>query len=158
MIISQSPQEIQSAIALQLKVELARIALRDCRASNTASEVDVKGPVVISVAHASSVKHPIKEFLQIEVSFKIRGVDSATPSAEIFSIECSFNLDYRMTDPSFKPLEESILAFKEGNAVFNCWPYTREFIQNITSRMAINTPPLPFLRITPKQQEAPLAP
>jgi len=37
-------------------------------------------------------------------------------------------------------------AFSTYNAVFNAWPYLREFIQNITSRMQIPTLTLPVYR------------
>jgi hypothetical protein len=66
-------------------------------------------------------------------------------------VECAFDLDYELADKSFQPSPESVTAFKDGNAVFNCWPYTREFVHNMAARMGLELPPLPLLRIVPKQ-------
>jgi hypothetical protein len=70
----------------------------------------------------------------------------------LFGVECAFDIDYEIEDKSYIPSPESIAAFKDGNAIFNCWPYAREFVQNITIRMAVHPPPLPFLRIVPKRK------
>jgi hypothetical protein len=73
----------------------------------------------------------------------------------LFSIECAFDLDYEINDKDFEPLPESISAFKDGNAIFNCWPYARELVSSLTSRMDLQVPALPFLRMAPKPPTAP---
>ena len=69
--------------------------------------------------------------------------------APVFSVECVYELCYRLKE-DYKPQADEIEAFKNGNAVFNCWPYFREFFQNLTARMGQTPPPLPLLRIVPK--------
>jgi hypothetical protein len=151
MTISQSPEEIQAAILLQSKCELIRVALRECHASAEGTEDTMKAPFGLHISH-NSTAHPIVDaILRIGVRFQIQGLDSSEPPSQLFGIECVFDLDYQIQDRSFQPSEASLVAFKDGNAVFNCWPYTRELVQSMALRMSINPPVLPFLRIFPKR-------
>jgi hypothetical protein len=151
MIISPSPEEFRAAQALQLKCDLKRVFLKQCHLSLEGPEESLKGPYSVHFSH-NSVASDIKEgMLRIEVRFKIQGHDSAEPPASVFSIDCAFDADYFIEDKLFQPSPESIAAFKDGNAVFNCWPYVREFVQNTTARMCLMPPPLPFLRVVPRR-------
>jgi len=68
---------------------------------------------------------------------------------KVFSVECAYELCYGLEE-GYRPEGNEIEAFKNGNAIFNCWPYFREFFQNLTSRMDQAPPPLPFLRVAPR--------
>jgi hypothetical protein len=153
MTISQTPDEILHASILQSKCELKRVALRQCQASAEVTQIQ-QGPFSLRVSH-NSVANAVNEgILRIEVRFQIECYDAASPSL-VFDVHCSFILDYEIEDRAFQPSSESIIAFKDGNAIFNCWSYTREFFQNIASRMEFAPPPLPLLRIVPQAPEQP---
>lgn len=154
MIISQGQQELSAALGLQQKCELKDITLRQCHASLEGSEDALRGPFSLKVSHNSIANAIIDGLLRIEVRFQIQCYDSSDPAVLLFNVECAFDLDYEIQDKTFVPSPEAIAAFKDGNAIFNCWPYTREFIQSITGRMSVHPPPLPFLRIVPKPPEA----
>ena len=124
--------------------------MRQCHASLEGSETTLKAPFGLRVSHNSVATVPTDGVLRIEVRFQIQCYDSSDPAALLFSVECSFDIDYEIEDKSFVPSPESIAAFKDGNAIFNCWPYAREFVQDMTGRMSVHPPPLPFLRIVPK--------
>jgi hypothetical protein len=152
MIISQKPEEIREALALLSKCELKRVALRECHASAEATK-DAKGPFSVRVSHNSTANTILDGILRIEVRFQIESYDAADPPRIIFNLQCSFALDYELEDRSLQPSAESITAFKDGNAVFNCWSYVREFFQSIASRMELAPPPLPLLRVVPQVQK-----
>jgi hypothetical protein len=152
MIISQKPEEIREALALLSKCELKRVTLRECHASTEAIK-DAKGPFSLRVSHNSTANAILDGVLRVEVRFQIESYDAADPPGVIFSFQCSFALDYELEDRLFQPSAESITAFKDGNAVFNCWAYAREFFQSIASRMELAPPPLPLLRIIPQVQK-----
>jgi hypothetical protein len=93
--------------------------------------------------------------LRLSVDFKFsirRSGESQAASSDVLSIGCSFDALYWLR-PDFEPTEEQISAFHASNAVFTCWPYFREFIQNTALRMHIPPPPIPFLLLTPKREE-----
>lgn len=153
MIISQTQDEIRAGWALQAKCELKRVALRQCRVSLEGAEEALKGPFSLKLSHISAASPIRSGVLRIEVRFQFQSYDKSEPPSSLFSIECAYDLDYEIQDKSFQPLSESIAAFKDGNAIFNCWPYAREFVQNMVTRMELHPPPLPFLRILPKPKE-----
>ncbi len=110
----------------------------------------MKQPFTLKLSSHSVAEAIVDGLLRIEVSYQIQSYDGSEPPALHFSIECAFSVDYVIQDSSYEPVPESISAFKDGNAIFNTWPYAREFVQNMCSRMAVMPPPLPFLRIVPK--------
>lgn len=151
MVISQEPEEIKNAFALQTKCQLKRVVLRRCQTSVESVEAVSKGAMSWRLSHTATANAIVDGLLRIQVEFHVHGESSAEPPARLALVECAFDLDYELDDKSFQPSPESVTAFKDGNAVFNCWPYTREFVQNIAARMGLDLPPLPFLRIVPKQ-------
>ena len=153
MIISQSQEEIRVAAALQSKCELKRVGLRQCHASLERTEDELTGPFSLRVSHNSVANAIVDGILRIETRFQAQGYDSADPPVLLFSIECAFDLDYQIQDKAFEPAPQSIAAFKDGNAIFNAWPYARELVNSLTSRMDLHAPPLPFLRMIPKPRE-----
>ena len=71
----------------------------------------------------------------------------------MIAMEYSFEVDYALHD-DFEPSTDQVKAFREGNAVFNVWPFFREYLHSQMQRMGL--PPLtaPFLRIVPKQKRS----
>ncbi len=153
MLISQDTKEIKAALALQSKCELAQVSLRQCHASLEGSEETLKEPFSIRLSHNSTANAISNGVLQIEVRFQFQTYDSGEPPSLLCSIVCAFDLKYEISDNAFQPTAESIAAFKDGNAIFNCWPYVREFMQSTSARMGLRTPPLPLLRIAPRKME-----
>jgi len=70
----------------------------------------------------------------------------------ILMVECRFEAEYGFI-ADYRPNEDEIEAFHSANAVFNCWPYFREYVQNAAVRMDFPAPPIPFLRIVGKPEE-----
>jgi hypothetical protein len=153
MIISQSQEEIRAAMDLQSKCELRRVGLRQCHASLEGTETELTSPFYLRVSHNSTANSQLGGTLRIEARFQAQGYDSSVPPTLLFSIECAFDLDYEIQGGTFEPTPQSIAAFKDGNAIFNAWPYARELVNSLTSRMDLHAPPLPFLRIVPKPPE-----
>ena len=137
---------------------MKRVGLRQCHASLEGTEAELTGPFSLRVSHNSVANAIVDGILQIEARFQAQGYDSSEPPALLFSIECAFDLNYQIQDKTFEPTPESIAAFKDGNAIFNAWPYARELVNSLTSRMDLHTPPLPFLRIIPKSPAKSAAP
>jgi hypothetical protein len=96
--------------------------------------------------------------LAIPIRFAFKAVTEAD-HREVISITCRFEATYDLTE-GFEPSAQQIAAFKEGNAVFNCWTYFREFVHSSVSRMNYPPPTLPFLRMVPRaiSKDSPLVP
>jgi hypothetical protein len=93
--------------------------------------------------------------LTIPVGFRFKAL-SEKEHSEVIAITCQLRVEYELAD-GYNPSPEEVTAFKDGNAIFNCWGYLREYVQNTVARM--NFPPvaLPFLRLAPKPTSAVVA-
>jgi len=151
MIISQEQKDIEAARELTSKSELRRVRLRRCLAELQGEEDQLQSPFGLAHSHNTTASI-IDTVLRIEVTFNFQGFDNSDGKVSLFSISCSFDLDYEIP-AEYRPDQAALNSFKDGNAVFNCWPYARECVQSITAKMGIKPPPLPLLRIAPKPKE-----
>jgi hypothetical protein len=152
MIISQEQMEIEAARDLTLKSELRCIRMRRCNVELQGEETSLKPPFGLAQSHNTSATL-VDNVLRVEVCFSFQGFDASDAKASLFSVQCTFDVDYEI-EQNYYPDQGAINAFKDGNAVFNCWPYARETVQDFASRMGISPPPLPLLRMVPKSKEA----
>lgn len=69
------------------------------------------------------------------------------------NIEATFLLLYSIS--SVEDLDDAAFrSFAEVNGTYNAWPYWREFVQSITSRMELPTLTVPVFRIAPTPTKA----
>lgn len=88
--------------------------------------------------------------VKVLVEFKLKTEDFQNSSEKdkniIFLINASFVLLYSFNQKAdFK--KGDLGMFANVNGVFNCWPYWREFVQNITTRMGLPSLIVPLLKI-----------
>lgn len=152
MNISQTHEQINALNAFQNHCELEDIKLLFCNATRAKAGTEFQEP--FSVRPALTSVSPVEDEgrIIVEVGFEYSAWDSSEPAVRLFLVNCIFEASYRLRD-GYKPTAEERSSFSKGTAVFNCWPYAREFLSDITSRLGHQTPVLPLLRITPKKQE-----
>jgi hypothetical protein len=90
--------------------------------------------------------------LYAEASFECKVVPDSKDAdlagaCEVLKIECVLEAIYLLRE-DYSPSDLELNAFREGNAIFHCWPYFREFVQNSAVRMDFPPPPIPFLRVS----------
>ena len=153
MQISQTKEQIAALKSLQDRCELETITLQSCNAVRAKTGATFSEPFSVKplLSNISTSQHETQ--LVVEVSFEYAAWDSSEPQQRIFLATCIFEVCYRLND-SYVPTEAERHSFSRGTAVFNCWPYAREFFSDITARLGHMTPALPLLRITPKKTEA----
>jgi hypothetical protein len=154
--IKQTQEEM--ALAFQVHRNAAICAVRLSRSKLAGQPLDEapKGPIIIKFTMKSRSVEAPKGKLRVEVDFRTAGEIEAQPPEKqpakkqtIVSLECTYAVDYQLRE-GFEPSPKQVKAFKDGNVIFNCWPYFREYLQNSVQRMGF--PPLaaPFLRVQPK--------
>jgi len=150
--ISQTAEQINALRLFQDHCELEGITLQCCNSSRAKAGSQFKAPFAPKPA-VSNISSSIQgEFFVVEVSFEYTAWDSSEPPERLFLITCTFEVAYRVR-AGFIPSEEQKSSFSRGTAIFNCWPYAREFLRDLTARLGHQTPVLPLLRITPKKPE-----
>ena len=161
MVIKQTHEEFKAAVIFAANTQLLDVRLAASKAFSqrppdqsfdvfeTSLHLDFKPPVV-SAAQAV-----------IPVGVVLKLIAGAEPNTkELAEIECTLEATYAFR-PEFTPADEQVAAFQRGNAVFNCWPFFREFLQSNLQKMGYPVPPLPLLRLDadrPKQTGSELKP
>ncbi len=106
-----------------------------------------------------------KKLVGVYIRFKLNAFGEKVEQKKansFLNVEATFSLLYSIN--SLEDLDDTALnSFAEVNGTYNAWPYWREFVQNITSRMELPTLTVPVFRIAPtpskeatKKDEAPV--
>jgi hypothetical protein len=153
MRLSQTTEQIKALTAFQDHCEMDTITLQSCAATRAKAGTEFKEPFEVKPALSNIASSFQGQHFVVEVSFEYTAWDSSEPPERLFKVDCTFEVSYRLRD-EYQPTEEEKSSFSKGTAVFNCWPYAREFLRDITARLGHQTPPLPLLRISPKKAPA----
>ena len=150
--IRQRKDEVQAAYRFQVNAELRDVQLLDCTASTSEGKAQLEDQLRLGLAMEPSVSNVSEGQAKFAVRISVFG-DSNEAAGEadqhLFQVVCRYLLAYDLR-PGYVPPQQELDAFKDGNAIFHCWPYTRELVQSMTMRMGLPIPPLPFLRLAPK--------
>jgi len=153
--IFQTEEETKLAIAVHQNAQIGNVRL--VRAKVTAEHPDnaLKEPINVSMGVKAKQVECASGQLLVEVYFRMAGSSKADQSKTktVICVECTFEASYHLT-ADFTPTIEQIRAFKEGNAIFNCWPYCRQFVQEMIQRMGYPPLVIPFLRVQTKHRES----
>jgi preprotein translocase subunit SecB len=130
--------------------EIVGIRLVEAHAmTNIRHRDEVGQDVIITISHGASPKSMSEKEGPLIVHAKIQArVSPAEGKGEDFvSIAGVFELVYRI-HAEIKASPSQLQAFAESNAVFNSWPYFREYVQAMTTRMALPPIMLPLFRLS----------
>jgi preprotein translocase subunit SecB len=153
--IFQTKKETELAIAVNRYAQINDVRLARAKTSADRPEIALKTPLVVSLDVKAKHIEASDGQLLVEVSFRLTGSkkEDTSKNKTIVCVECTFEVSYHL-HPEFTPSEEQIKAFKDGNAIFNCWPYCRQYVQDMIQRMGYPSLILPLLRVQTKPRES----
>jgi preprotein translocase subunit SecB len=93
----------------------------------------------LHVTYTIQEKHKLHE-ASLDVAVKV--ICETDPHS--YRIEAELALIYSLTSPVS---EADASAFARLNAPFNAWPYMREFVQSMATRMTFAPPTVPLFRL-----------
>jgi len=152
--ILQTKEETQLAIAVHQNAQISNVRLARSKVTSDRPEIAIKDLVSVSMGvKAKQADGPSGQLL-VEVSFRLAGSRKGDQAKNktAFCVECTFEVTYQLR-PEFTPTTEQAKAFKDGNAIFNCWPYCRQYVQETIQRIGYPPLLLPFLRVQTKQRK-----
>ena len=154
--IEQDPDEVKLAFSVHQNSVLRQIRLVRAKLASSVRPEVADDPLEIGFQHKSKHVDAPPNLFRVAVSFKMTGKRPGEDTAPV-TVECDFEADYELLE-GFTLNPDAARAFKDGNAVFNMWPYFREYLQSSIQRMGL--PPLtaPFLRLQPKPRKPVEAP
>jgi hypothetical protein len=150
-LIEQTRDESLLAISLHQNAEICGIRLAHANASAISPEIAMKKDIAVSMDVKATRIGCEGESLVIEVGFSFKGTQKPEQKKcpPVISVESTFQVTYRLK-PGFEPTDDQVRAFKDGNAIFNCWPYCRHYVQEQVLQMGYPPVTLPFLRVVTK--------
>jgi len=156
--IKQDLSQNRQAFVLVQSTSIQAVRLAGARIVRTSAPDDIHGSLETTLSFKEGAARQTVNALQLSVEFEFsirEGGERQSDCSPRLTIECSFEALYTLR-PDFKPTDEQISAFHASNAIFTCWPYFREFIQNTALRMHFPPPPVPFLLLTPRNDAPPV--
>ena len=124
----------------------------------------IESPEVLSLEHKCSTEDLTpekgKNLRFILCNFRVAAFSDKEPSKLVMKIEASFCTSYVKKPDIFLPMEDddSLLTYVEYlrtiNPISNAWPYWREFVQSMSSRMGFPAMTVPLLEIAAKKTAA----
>jgi hypothetical protein len=150
-----TPEIVKSAGRAAAGVELRNIFLLEGKGALAPQFVESgckfpKKAWSVQVGHRGKFTVHKKSNLRTTLQFTFTATETGTSGKPLLAIAATFIAEYEMAE-GFNPSTDDLNAFVKANAVFNCWPYWREYVHSTAARM--NLPPLtlPFFRVrTPK--------
>jgi preprotein translocase subunit SecB len=130
-----TPEEYSNILS---SISLSQILLNDCSAKK--HEVKSKGGAIdLDISMKLGYDQNASEVSFI-TTYKLEGIKRSEGTDEkVFSITASFLLSYMKTK-EVEVSKEFVNVFKNNSIELVSWPYFREFVQNMISRMGF--PPL----------------
>jgi hypothetical protein len=170
ILIEQSPEETKLAFEVHRNASIEKVRLSRTKSTALSAEAWADAQITVGFNFKTKELAGPERVMRLEISFRMKGTrspeetddgsESSIPEPnltqpnleQLIAIECAFEVDYALQD-DFVPSPEHVKAFREGNAVFNVWPFFREYLHSQMQRMGL--PPLtaPFLRIVPKPKK-----
>lgn len=154
IIIEQNPEATRMAFEVNQNAFINRIRLARAKVASPSIDEPPKAPLIVEFSFKSKPLSAPPSVVRLEIAFRMAGMRKKSASEErkpepVVLVECAFEMEYVLRE-GFGITQDHVNAFKDGNAIFNAWPYFREYLQNNLQRMGL--PPLtaPFLRLQPK--------
>src|ERR1039457_644899 len=150
MFIEQDKEHAQSAIAFHTRANISEVRLVDARVRCSMAIEDAAFPLESTLQFRAEDHVVGNQKVKIGTRFRFHvTTGSKGPKKPVFLVECRFDTDYELRK-GYEPSNEEITAFKDAHAIFNTWPFFREFLNTTATRMGYPAPTVPFLRIVPK--------
>jgi hypothetical protein len=135
-------REAKQAEALQARLQLRDISLFECEAKGAGPLNATVDPVPLT-ANLTTAK-PLMDGSGIYCEVTLRVAGEVDP---IFYIQTTFLVRYRFFDLAKRASKTELIAFGKVYPAIAAWPYIRETVHALASRMGFPTEPLPLLRL-----------
>lgn len=152
IVIEQALEATKLAFEVHQNAVIQRLRLSRAKVASWPLDEDPKAPLGVSFHFKSKQLAAPARVLRVEIAFRMVGAEEEAEGAKrepAVLVECAFEADYLLRE-GFEATPEQVKAFKDGNAIFNAWPYFREYLQSSLQRMGLPGLAAPFLRLQPK--------
>jgi preprotein translocase subunit SecB len=135
-------REAELAESLQARMRLRDVSLFECEAKGAGPPNAPVEPVSLTVDLDSAVSQQTGGGIDFAVTLRV-----ACEGALTFHIEATYLVRYCYFDRAKPASKTELAAFRKASPAMAAWPYIRETVQSLATRMGFPTEPLPLLRL-----------
>src|SRR5580658_1862712 len=135
-------REAKLAEGLQARMRLRDVSLFECEAKGAGPPNTPVEPVSLIADLDSAVSLQTGDGIDFAVSLVV-----ACEDALIFQIEVTYLVRYCYFGRAKPASKMELAAFCKSSPAMAAWPYIRETVQSLATRMGFPTEPLPLLRL-----------
>jgi hypothetical protein len=154
--IAQTESRVKASFAFTREATLTDIRLFSCEAQGIRPGArDSDETLGLEGGVESRLVGREERTVTFAVEVVSQAIDVTKPlETPLTRVRVAFHLEYQLGE-RYEPSEDELDAFREGNAIFHCWPYAREMVSKLNMRLRLNGPPLPMLYLRQKPDEYP---
>lgn len=147
--------DLSRAEAVAAGVEIVEVRLHQSWLSRGGDEV----PEDLTMRHRSRLEARGERQFDVLVDFVLEShdmnaeVEAGEVSNKVFRITATYLLRYE-NDKLDEHEDASLQAFAKVNAVYNAWPFWREYVHGVMGKMGMAPATLPVFRIQSEPEEA----
>ena len=151
MEIEKKAKNLKALSKVVARSDLESIFLATCRVwrSLDALEYENVGAIVVS---EGILLEDHEDHFTAKATFSAKGQSEDNQEKEVASLEGEYILTYSLKDRNALTTED-IELFCNINAIYNAWPYWREFVQSMSNRMELPTLTLPLLKFRQEKKK-----
>jgi hypothetical protein len=135
-------REAKLAENLQARMRLRDVSLFECEAKGAGPPNTPVEPVSLTADLDSAVSLQTGDGIDFTVTLLVAREDPL-----IFHIQVTYLVRYSYFDHVKPASKTELAAFCKGSPAMAAWPYIRETVQSLATRMGFPTEPLPLLRL-----------
>jgi hypothetical protein len=134
-------REARLAESLQARMRLRDISLFECEATGAGPTNTPVEPVPLTADLDSGVSLQTADGIDFDITLRVACEEPA------FHIEVKHLVRYRYFEGAKPASKAELAAFRKSSPAMAAWPYIRETVQSLATRMGFPTEPLPLLRL-----------
>ncbi len=140
-------EQIKGIAPLIAAVQIEDIRLIEASVRTRIRSPEDVGEVELVIDTSASIKeHKKGSSFVVLATIDAKLLPHKSPENAAISIKAAFELQYTLP-PKFSVSRRDLDTFARINGVFNAWPYWREFVESMTSRMHLPPLVLPVFRV-----------
>ena len=145
-IIVQESRELIRSRQVAAAAELQNVRLTDAQVRLSFQPEELEPPLKLRLRVRSAGTISAPQRLQVRLRFWLLATDAKERKRPVLYFRCGYAADYALAQGA-SPKASEIHAFARGNAVFNCWPYFRELVQNASARLGLPPLTVPLFKV-----------
>ncbi len=116
------------------------------------SPKEVSEDAEIMIRHSAQIgERPAPDTFYVRARIEVKIAASGASAEPHLAVSAVFEIKYRVPQGARFSAHE-LEAFADTNAIFNVWPFWREYIQSVTGRMDLPAVVLPLFRVPAPQK------